>query len=204
MHVVMDLCIPVREQEFRSEGTDFFLSFEQRGYSICSLRKESVFFMNLESIKSKTVGTIFRFSIPSIIAMVLMSLITVADGFSSRLCGKRRTCRRQSRSSHTVCVYLATGIMFGVGGIAIAGIALGAQDIKKSKEVFNQTVISTILVSVLVSLPCRSAAKMLMHLMDMDPWVADCFLSTIPSCSLLTSGDDRKFFPGYVHPGRIS
>ncbi|MDE7287122.1 MAG: MATE family efflux transporter, partial [Lachnospiraceae bacterium] len=37
--------------------------------------------MNLEKIRQNTTLTILRFSIPSIIAMVLTSLITIADGF---------------------------------------------------------------------------------------------------------------------------
>lgn len=37
--------------------------------------------MNLENIQRNKVKTILQFSIPSIIAMVLTSLITIVDGF---------------------------------------------------------------------------------------------------------------------------
>jgi len=132
--------------------------------------------MNLESIKEKTVGMIFRFSIPSIIAMVLMSLITVADGFFIGNYVGREGLAAVNLGLPILYVYLATGLMLGVGGIAIAGIALGAGDIKKSKDVFNQTLVSTILVSVLVSLVAALLLRPIMNLLDMDPWVSDCFL----------------------------
>jgi Na+-driven multidrug efflux pump len=38
-------------------------------------------FMNLESIRKNEAQTILQFSVPAIIAMLLTSLITIADGF---------------------------------------------------------------------------------------------------------------------------
>ena len=43
--------------------------------------------MDLEQIKSNKTKMILRFSIPSIISMILTSLITIADGFLWEICG---------------------------------------------------------------------------------------------------------------------
>ena len=37
--------------------------------------------MDLETVRQNTTATILRFSVPAIVAMLLTSLITVADGF---------------------------------------------------------------------------------------------------------------------------
>lgn len=131
--------------------------------------------MNLESIRKKTVQTILQFSIPSIIAMVLTSFITIADGyFIGNYVGKEGIAA-VNLGLPILYVYLAVGIMLGVGGIAIAGIALGAQDIKKSNDVFNQTVIFTILVSVLLSLLVFFLFRPITGAIDMDVQVAAYF-----------------------------
>ena len=106
--------------------------------------------MNLETIKTKTVHMILQFSIPSIIAMVLTSLITIADGFFIGNYIGKEGIAAVNLGLPILYVYLATGLMVGVGGITIAGMALGARDIKKSNDVFNQTVVSGIIVSVLL------------------------------------------------------
>lgn len=131
--------------------------------------------MNLESIKKKTVQMILQFSIPSIIAMVLTSLITIVDGFFIGNYIGKEGLAAVNLGLPILYVYLAIGIMFGVGGIAIAGIALGAQDIKKSNDVFNQTVVSTIIVSVLISLLVCAFFRPIMSIINMDAQVASCF-----------------------------
>lgn len=131
--------------------------------------------MNLESIKKKTVQMILQFSIPSIIAMVLTSLITIVDGFFIGNYIGKEGLAAVNLGLPILYVYLAIGIMFGVGGIAIAGMALGAQDIKKSNDVFNQTVVSTIIVSVLISLLVCAFFRPIMSIINMDAQVASCF-----------------------------
>jgi len=131
--------------------------------------------MNLESMKKKTVQMILKFSIPSIIAMVLTSFITIVDGFFIGNYVGKEGLAAVTLGLPILYVYLAIGIMFGVGGITIAGIALGARDIKKSNDVFNQTVISTIIVSVLISLCVWFFFKTIMGVMDMNAQVASCF-----------------------------
>lgn len=131
--------------------------------------------MNLENMKKKTVQMILQFSIPSIIAMVLTSLITIVDGFFIGNYVGKEGIAAVNLGLPILYVYLAIGIMFGVGGIAIAGMALGAQDIKKSNDVFNQTVVSTIIVSVLISLLVGAFFRSIISLVNMDAQVASCF-----------------------------
>ncbi|WP_054692988.1 MATE family efflux transporter [Syntrophomonas palmitatica] len=133
--------------------------------------------MDLQRIKDKTAVMIFQFSIPSIISMVLTSLITIVDGFFIGNYVGKEGIAAVTLGLPVLYVYLAIGIMFGVGGIAIAGIALGAQDLKKSNDVFNQTVVSAIIVSVLISLLVWFFFNPIMGLMNMDAQVARCFYS---------------------------
>ena len=133
------------------------------------------FFMNLESIRNKTGKMILQFSIPSIIAMVLTSLITIVDGFFIGNYVGKEGIAAVNLGLPILYIYLGLGIMLGVGGIAIAGMALGAKDIKKSNNVFNQTVISTIIVSVILSIFLRILFDPIMGAMNIDAQVVSYF-----------------------------
>lgn len=131
--------------------------------------------MNLESMKTKTVQMILQFSIPSIIAMVLTSLITIADGyFIGNYVGKEGIAA-VNLGLPILYLYLSVGFMIAVGGIAIAGMELGAQNINKSNDIFNQTVISSIIVSILLTLFIGIFFRGIMSAIDMDVQVANCF-----------------------------
>lgn len=132
--------------------------------------------MNLENIKSKTVQIIMQFSIPSIIAMVLTSLITIVDGFFIGNYVGEEGIAAVNLGLPILYVYLAIGIMLGVGGIAIAGMSLGAQNIKKSNEVFNQTVISVIIITVILSFIVYILLRPIVSFINMDKEVANCFI----------------------------
>ncbi len=131
--------------------------------------------MDLQSIKEKTATMIFQFSVPSIIAMVLTSLITIVDGFFIGNYVGKEGIAAVNLGLPVLYVYLAIGIMVGVGGVAIAGMALGAQDIKTSNDAFNQTVVSAVIVSVLISLLVYAFFRPIMGVMNMDAQVAGCF-----------------------------
>lgn len=131
--------------------------------------------MNLESMKTKTVQMILQFSIPSIIAMVLTSLITIVDGyFIGNYVGKDGIAA-VNLGLPILYVYLAVGLMIAVGGIAIAGMELGAKNINKSNEVFNQTVVSSIIVSLLLTLFVGIFPRNIVSVIGMDVQVANCF-----------------------------
>ncbi len=106
--------------------------------------------MDLEGIRSNRVKAILRFSIPSIIAMVLTSLITVVDGlFIGNYVGKEGVAA-VNLGLPIVYLFLAVGLVASVGGAAIAGIAFGAGDVSKCRGVFNQTMATVMVASLLL------------------------------------------------------
>lgn len=112
--------------------------------------------MNLENIQKNKIKIILQFSIPSIIAMVLTSLITVTDGyFIGNYVGKEGLAA-VNLGLPIIYLYLAMGLMISVGGVAISGMALGDKNIEKCNRVFNQTIctamVSTIVLSIIVFL----------------------------------------------------
>lgn len=107
--------------------------------------------MNLDSIKKHRIKMILRYSIPSIIAMVLTALITVIDGFFIGNYVGKDGIAAVNLGLPIVYLFLAVGLMISVGGVAIAGISLGARDSKKCNEVFNQTISTTVVASFVLS-----------------------------------------------------
>ena len=79
--------------------------------------------MNLENIQRNKVKTILQFSIPSIIAMVLTSLITIVDGFFIGNYVGKEGLAAVNLGLPIVYLYLALGLMISVGGVVIAGMA---------------------------------------------------------------------------------
>lgn len=107
--------------------------------------------MSLESIKTNKAGMILQFSIPSIIAMVLTSLITVTDGFFTGNYIGEDAIAAINMGLPIVYLYLGLGLMLSVGGSVIAGMLLGAEEKEKCNAVFNQTILTTVIVSFAVS-----------------------------------------------------
>lgn len=107
--------------------------------------------MNLEMIKSAKIKTILQFSVPSIIAMVLTSLITVVDGFFIGNYVGKEGLAAVNLGLPVIYLFLALGLMISVGGMVISTIALGSNDIKKSISVFNQTMSIVVFLSIALS-----------------------------------------------------
>ena len=141
-----------------------------------SLRKELIF-MNLEMIKKRTVQTILQFSVPAIIAMVLTSLITIVDGFFIGNYVGKEGIAAVNLGLPILYVYLGIGIMIGVGGMAIAGMALGAQDSGKCIGVFNQTVVTVAVAVIAVSAIVGVFFNPIVSFAHMDADVARYFTS---------------------------
>lgn len=108
--------------------------------------------MELEEIKSKTTGMILKFSVPSIIAMVLTSLITVADGFFIGNYIGKEGIAAVNLGLPVIYLFLASGLLASVGGAALAGMAFGAGEIKRSNQIFHQTVATTIVFAILTAM----------------------------------------------------
>jgi putative MATE family efflux protein len=131
--------------------------------------------LNLERIQNNKVKTILQFSIPSIIAMVLTSLITVTDGFFIGNYVGKEGLTAVNLGLPIVYLYLAVGLMVSVGGVAIAGMALGGGDIKKCNGVFNQTMWTAMAATVLLSLIVWLCLEPMLRVLNVDAQVAGFF-----------------------------
>ena len=132
--------------------------------------------MNLESIRKNEAQTILQFSVPAIIAMLLTSLITIADGFFTGNYVGKEGIAAINLGLPIVYLYLGLGLMISVGGSALAGMALGAGDNEKCKAVFNQTMVTTVVVAVAVSFVAWFSFQPILHVLHVSEQVADYFL----------------------------
>lgn len=128
--------------------------------------------MNVDNIKNQRIKTIFQFSIPAIIAMVLTSLITVTDGFFIGNYVGTNGIAAVNLGLPIIYLYLAVGLMISVGGVTIAGISLGEGNRKKCNNVFNQTLCTTIVVSWILSLLAWVCFDSMLHILNADIQVA--------------------------------
>lgn len=108
--------------------------------------------MNIDNIKDDVPGSILKYAVPSIVAMVLTSLISVVDGFYIGNFIGSDGLAASNIGLPILNIFLGVGIMVGVGGCSISSRLLGARDIKKSNDVFNQTVVTSILSLITVSI----------------------------------------------------
>lgn len=116
-----------------------------------------------------------QFAIPSIIAMVLTSLITVTDGyFIGNYVGKEGLAA-VNLGLPIVYLFLAVGLMISVGGVAIAGISYGAGNIKKCNHVFNQTMCTATILTILLSVVMWLCFDPMLRLLNVDAQVAGYF-----------------------------
>lgn len=107
--------------------------------------------MELEKIKTSTIQVIFKFSVPSIIAMVLTSFITVADGFFIGNYIGEEGIAAVNLGLPIIYLFLAAGLLVSVGGAALAGMASGAGEIKRSNQIFHQTLGTTVAAAILTA-----------------------------------------------------
>jgi len=107
--------------------------------------------MNLQDIKQNPGKKIMEFSIPAIIAMVLTALITVGDGFFMGNCVGKEAIAAVNLGLPIVYLYLGVGLMVSIGGVAMAGMALGSGDKETCNQIFRQTIFTTVIGSLLIS-----------------------------------------------------
>lgn len=136
---------------------------------------ERSYIMNLDCIKNNVVKVILQFSVPSIIAMVLTSMITIVDGFFIGNYIGSEGIAAVNLGLPILYLFLAVGLMLSVGGSAIAGMSLGSKDYKDSRNVFNQTILVTVTASVLLSLLCILLFKPITYILHAEGMVAEYF-----------------------------
>ena len=107
--------------------------------------------MNVEEIRQNVGGKILEFSVPAIISMALTAFITVADGFFMGNYVGKEGIAAVNLGLPVIYLYLGIGLMVSVGGIAMAQMALGSGDRAACNQVFRQTVATTAVFSVAIS-----------------------------------------------------
>ncbi|MDR2900213.1 MAG: MATE family efflux transporter [Treponema sp.] len=132
--------------------------------------------MNTEVIQNNKVKSILQFSIPSIIAMVLTSLITVADGFFIGNFVGEEGLAAVNLGLPIVYLFLAVGLMVSVGGVAIAGMALGGGDTQRSNNVFRQTMLTSVFATVMLSIIISFCLKPILYFLNTEGLAAQYFI----------------------------
>lgn len=107
--------------------------------------------MDMKEIKRIPLKTILRFSIPSIIAMLLQTVITVTDGYFTGNYVGESALAAINLGLPILYFYLGIGLCVGVGGNVICGKLLGAKNRDKASEVFSQTIVTAALTCILTS-----------------------------------------------------
>ena len=131
--------------------------------------------MDLEKIRSKQFQTICEFSIPAIIAMVLTSMITIVDGFFTGNYVGKEAIAAINLGLPIVYLYLGLGLMISVGGSVLASMALGAGDKESGNAIFNQTMLTTVLVSLAVSFVALLSFQPILNILNVNGQVANYF-----------------------------
>ncbi|MGN0413810.1 MAG: MATE family efflux transporter [Lachnospiraceae bacterium] len=108
--------------------------------------------MNISQIKENKCKMILQFSIPSIIAMLLQTIITITDGYFTGNYVGEDALAAINLGLPILYFYLGVGLCVGVGGSVIAGRLLGAKEKRKASEVFSQTIATAILVCIVISI----------------------------------------------------
>jgi putative MATE family efflux protein len=111
--------------------------------------------MGKNTRKKEILKEIMKYSVPSIIAMILSSMVTIVDGlFISNILGKD-ILAAINIGMPMLYVFLAIGIMIGVGGVSLAGRRLGQKNFKDSNNVFKQTIFTAVISLYILSLIFR-------------------------------------------------
>lgn len=108
--------------------------------------------MNIENIRQHPVKTLLQFAIPCIISMLLETIITITDGYFTGNYVGEEALAAINLGLPVLYFYLGTGLCVGVGGSVICGKFLGAGKTSDASGVFSQTITTSLIISVLVSL----------------------------------------------------
>ena len=108
--------------------------------------------MDIKGIKENKLKTILQFSVPSIIAMLLQTVITITDGYFTGNYVGENALAAINLGLPILYFYLGVGLCIGVGGTVICGRLLGAKEKEKASEVFSQTIVTAVVVCIFTSI----------------------------------------------------
>lgn len=107
--------------------------------------------MDIKTIKENKLKTILKFAIPSTIAMLLQTAITITDGYFTGNYVGENALAAINLGLPILYFYLGLGLCIGVGGSVISGRLLGAKDKNKASQVFSQTLVTVGIVCIIIS-----------------------------------------------------
>ena len=107
--------------------------------------------MELQKIKQNKTASILAFGVPATVGMLMSSLIAIVDGYFAGNYVGSKALVAINLGLPLLYFYLAVGLMIGVGGSVIAGIAIGNGDRQKSCSVFSQSMVLVLLAGVTIS-----------------------------------------------------
>ncbi len=108
--------------------------------------------MNIEYLKQHKTKALLSVAIPSIIAMLLETVITVTDGYFIGNYVGESALAAINLGLPVLYLYLGVGLCAGVGGSVISGKFLGAKDRENASKVLSQTGVTALAFSIAVSL----------------------------------------------------
>lgn len=124
--------------------------------------------MDIKQIKENKLKMILGFSIPSIIGMLLQTVITITDGYFTGNYVGEDALAAINLGLPILYFYLCAGLCVGVGGSVISGRLLGAREKQKASEIFSQTMVTAVCVCVLISFLVFALFTPILHILRAD------------------------------------
>lgn len=112
-----------------------------------------------------TTGKLFKFVMPTIIAVLLASLYSIVDGIFVSNYGGMSAFAAINQVAPVFMIIAAIGFMFGTGGSALVGKVLGEGDTKKANGLFSFFAYVLIGIGILCSIILAFAFKPIMTLL---------------------------------------
>ncbi|WP_281222081.1 MATE family efflux transporter [Photobacterium sanguinicancri] len=132
--------------------------------------------MNVELVQQHVPKAILKFAVPSIIAMILTSAISIIDGYFIGNYIGESALTAVNLGLPIIYLFLAVGIMVGVGGVSQASRLLGAKKIEQSVSVFNQTAMTGFIALLTLALLLLVSINPICSILDVDEIVKAYFV----------------------------
>lgn len=131
--------------------------------------------MEITKIKENKLKKVLQFSVPSIIAMLLQTVITVTDGYFTGNYVGDNALAAINLGLPILYFYLGVGLCIGVGGSVISGRLLGGREKRRSSEVFTQTVLTAIVFCAVISIVIGCFFTPIQGILKADEGLTDYF-----------------------------
>ena len=156
--------------------------------------------MEIEKIKLNKTKSILQFGIPATIGMLMTSLITIVDGyFAGNYIGSKALVAI-NLGLPLLYFYLAAGLMIGVGGSVISGIAIGSRNRSRANNTFSQSMFLVLCVGIAISLAAFFLFNPMLRLLKAQGEVAVLFKQYYSVFLLFLKINQIKVCKVQLHP----